>query len=239
MNRALSPNWGERRHGGKPDMVIIHYTAMETVEAAVARLCDPKAEVSAHYVIAEDGRVFPLVSEEYRAWHAGAGAWGQVRDVNSHSIGFELANQGPQSETPEFPEIQMQTLERILAEVLRRYAIPKERVLGHSAIAPGRKSDPGPYFDWQRLAQKDLAIWCNPIEADADWDRFRQAAGLFGYCPPDPDQSGWNAVLDAFRHRFLPFKSGPLDGFDVGTIEALAREWPCAQVDLGGPRGAL
>ena len=215
-------------------MVIIHYTGMETVEAAVARLCDPKAEVSAHYVIAEDGRVFPLVDEWHRAWHAGAGARGAVKDVNSHSIGIELANQGPKSDTPEFPEIQMLTLERILAEIMRRYKIPKERVLGHSDIAPGRKWDPGPYFDWQRLARNDLAIWCEPKEGPVEWSCFRTSASRFGYCPPDPDETGWETVLEAFRHRFFPFKTGPLDGFDVGTIAALAERYPCAQVDLGG-----
>jgi len=104
---AQSPNLGARRHGLSPDMVVLHYTGMESAEAAIIRLCDPAAEVSAHYVISESGLVTPLVPENARAWHAGAGAWGQVRDVNSHSIGIELANAGPQAGFPPFPEPQM------------------------------------------------------------------------------------------------------------------------------------
>ena len=231
-----SPNFGERRHGGAPDLIVIHYTAMHTVEVAVDRLCDPAAEVSAHYVIAEDGRVFPLVSEDNRAWHAGEGQWGKVRDVNSHSIGIELANIGPDSFTPEFPEIQMETLERIVGELLRRRRIPKERVIGHSDMAPGRKCDPGPYFNWKRLAEKGLSIWAEAEANEVDWARFKRAAHLFGYRAPEDDVKGWEVVLDAFRLRFRPFHLGPLDARDVGTIEALAKEWPCANVDLGGPR---
>ncbi|MCP5086503.1 MAG: N-acetylmuramoyl-L-alanine amidase [Rhodobacteraceae bacterium] len=217
-------------------MVVIHYTAMESAEAAVERLCDPIAEVSAHYLISEDGSTFPLVSEDMRAWHAGAGAWGWVRDVNSHSIGFELANKGPDSDAPEFPEAQMQTLERILGEVLRRRRIPPERVIGHSDMAPGRKIDPGPHFDWKRLADKGLSVWVEVDPLDADWDRFKLAAETFGYRAVDRDEDSWRAVLDAFRLRFRPGSSGPLEGRDVGTIIALAEKWPCAQVDLGGPK---
>ena len=233
-----SPNYGLRRQGdgARPDMVVIHYTAMETVEAAVARLCDPAAEVSAHYVIAVDGRVFPLVSEHHRAWHAGAGAWGEVKDVNSHSIGIELANLGPDSACPHFPEEQMEPLERILAEILRRYRIPPERVVGHSDIAPGRKIDPGPCFDWRRLAERGMSIW-EEGEADAaNWPRFKAAALKFGYRPPEQNDEGWHTVLDAFRLRFRPFHDGELDPTDVGTLEALANKYPCASVDLGGPR---
>ena len=217
-------------------MVVIHYTAMETAEAAVARLCDPQAEVSAHYVIAEDGSTTPLVSEDQRAWHAGAGNWGGVRDVNSHSIGFELANGGPDSAFPEFPEPQMQTLERILAEILRRRRIPPERVIGHSDMAPGRKSDPGPYFDWKRLADNGLSIWTEPKAAKPDWQTFRDAAEVFGYRAVDSDDQSWNDVLSAFRLRFRPRIFGPLDGVDVGMMVSLAKSWPCAQVNLGGPQ---
>ncbi|MCP5071888.1 MAG: N-acetylmuramoyl-L-alanine amidase [Rhodobacteraceae bacterium] len=209
-------------------MVVIHYTAMESTAAAVERLCDPVAEVSAHYLIGEDGSTYPLVSEDLRAWHAGAGAWGRARDVNSHSIGFELANKGPDSDAPEFPEAQMQTLERILGEILLRRRIPPERVIAHSDMAPGRKSDPGPYFDWKRLADKGLSVWVDAAPAEVDWTVFRSAAEVFGYRATDSDDQSWLLVLEAFRLRFRPGVRGPLDGQDVGTIVALAEKWPCA-----------
>ncbi|MEM7243633.1 MAG: N-acetylmuramoyl-L-alanine amidase [Pseudomonadota bacterium] len=233
MSHPRSPNFGERRHGAgrAPDMVVLHYTGMQTAEAAVARLCDPAFEVSAHYVIAEDGRVFDLVSEEKRAWHAGIGAWGDVRDVNSHSIGIELANPGPEGALGHFPEEQMRVLERILGELLARYSIPKERVVGHSDIAPGRKFDPGPLFDWQRLAKGGLSIWAHGKADCADWARFKTAALRFGYRPASETLAGWQEVLHSFRLRFRPEQTGDLDPYDLGTLETLARDYPCAFVD--------
>ncbi len=231
---AQSPNLGARRHGLSPDMVVLHYTGMESAEAAIIRLCDPAAEVSAHYVISEIGVVTPLVPEDARAWHAGAGAWGQVRDVNSHSIGIELANAGPLTSFPPFPEPQMAALEHLLAGILRRHAIAPERVIGHSDMAPDRKADPGPKFDWRRLALGGLSVWADPAGAEANWDVFKTRAQTFGYRAPDPgDADSWQAVLDAFRLRFRPFADGDLNAQDVGTIAALARKWPCADVDLG------
>lgn len=231
---AQSPNLGVRRHGLSPDMVVLHYTGMDSAEAAIIRLCDPAAEVSAHYVISEFGVVTPLVPEDARAWHAGAGAWGQVQDVNSHSIGIELANAGPLTGFPPFPEPQMAALETLLAGILRRHAIPPERVIGHSDMAPGRKADPGPKFDWRRLALGGLSVWPDAAEAGADWDAFKAHARAFGYRAPDPgDAASWQTVLDAFRLRFRPLAGGTLSPQDVGTMAALARKWPCADVDLG------
>ncbi len=220
-----SPNFGPRRHGGGPDMVVLHYTAMATAAAAIERLCDPCFEVSAHYVIAEDGTVTPLVDESDRAWHAGGGAWGAVDDVNSHSIGIELANGGPDSPAPEFPELQMIALETLLAGILLRWSIPPERVIAHSDMAPGRKIDPGPYFDWQRLAGKGLSVWLDAGPQDADWTIFKKFAVEFGYyAETEPD---WQNILEAFRLRFYPAVTGPLNGDDVGTIRDLAKKYPC------------
>ncbi|MCO4824256.1 MAG: N-acetylmuramoyl-L-alanine amidase [Amylibacter sp.] len=235
-----SPNCGVRKHGLAPDMVVLHYTAMETAQAAIERLCDPEAEVSAHYVIAEDGTVTQLVADTDRAWHAGAGQWGWVSDVNSHSIGFELANLGPDSEMPQFPEAQMAALERELARVCTTFDISPERVIGHSDMAPGRKIDPGPHFDWARLAQKGLSVWVNsaaPASDEADQSTFRTAAFYFGYRPTDNSDESWEIVLDAFRLRFRPRVSGPLDATDVGIMVRLAEKWPCQAVDPGTPHG--
>ncbi|MEO0622287.1 MAG: N-acetylmuramoyl-L-alanine amidase [Pseudomonadota bacterium] len=154
-------------------MVVLHYTAMETAEAALARLCDPVAEVSAHYVIAEDGRLWRLVDEAERAWHAGVSSWGAVRDVNSHSIGIELANTGVHP----FPEPQMAALAWLLAGVIGRWEIRPERVVGHACVAPGRKVDPGARFDWRRLARQGATVW---LDAAPD------AARAGGGGPPPP-----------------------------------------------------
>jgi len=218
-----SPNCGPRRHGGAPDMVVLHYTAMKTA-AAIERLCDPSFEVSAHYVIAEDGSITPLVAETDRAWHAGAGAWGDVVDVNSRSIGIEIANGGPESAAPEFPELQMQALESLLAEILKRWRIAPERVIAHSDMAPGRKSDPGPYFNWQRLAREKLSVWADAKKAPVSWCQFAEDAQRFGYRAPEGD---WRLVLNAFRLRFRPLATGPIDPLDMGLIAALGEYWPC------------
>ena len=149
-----SPNFGERRGELTPTLVVIHYTAMESAEAALARLSDPVAEVSSHWLIGADGALYSLVDEAMRAWHAGAGSWGDVEDVNSASIGIELDNDGASP----FPEAQMVALEELLCGVLERWAIPPEGVIGHSDCAPGRKIDPGPRFDWGRLAYRVLSV---------------------------------------------------------------------------------
>jgi N-acetylmuramoyl-L-alanine amidase len=203
-------------------LVVIHYTAMATAEAALERLCDPAAEVSAHYLITGRGQVLALVDEAARAWHAGAGAWAGQGDVNSRSIGIELANDGAQP----FAEPQMAALERLLAEILPRWRIPPEGVIAHSDMAPGRKADPGARFDWRRLALAGLSVWPEAA-APGDPARFAADARAFGYPDVAPD-----LLLAAFRLRFRPWASGPLDALDAGLARALAARW-------GGPdRGA-
>lgn len=216
-----SPNSGARRDGVRPDLIVLHYTAMPTCAEARARLCDPVAEVSAHWLIAEDGTAEQLVDEALRAWHAGAGAWGAVSDVNSRSIGIELANPG---DAP-FPEPQMAALERLLAAVMARWSIPPERVIGHSDMAPGRKGDPGPRFDWRRLARLGLSVWPGAGDAGAD---FLASARGFGY----PDLPA-PAILAAFRLRFRPWASGPEAPEDRAMIADLAARFP---VDAGRRR---
>ncbi|MEO1494231.1 MAG: N-acetylmuramoyl-L-alanine amidase [Pseudomonadota bacterium] len=154
-----SPNFTERRGTDRPDMVVLHYTGMESAEAAILRLSDPGPEVSAHYLIAEDGTVTRMVAEEMRAWHAGASRWGEITDVNSHAIGIELANPGHHFGYPPFPAPQMAALEVLLAAILARWEIAPDRVVGHEHVAPGRKIDPGEKFDWLRLARQGLAAW--------------------------------------------------------------------------------
>jgi N-acetylmuramoyl-L-alanine amidase len=204
---SLSPNHGDRR-GQRPELVVIHYTGMADGPSARARLCDPAAEVSAHWLIHEDGRTEALVPEDRRAWHAGAGSWLGRDDVNSRSIGIELVNPG---DSP-FPEPQMAALERLLHQILARWGIPAAGVIGHSDMAPGRKSDPGPRFDWRRLAVQGLAVW--PAGAAGDLP-LAESLTRIGY-PDDP------ARLAAFRLRFRPWADGPEDATDRRIAAALA-----------------
>lgn len=212
-----SVNCSSRRSGALPDMVVLHYTAMATCDDARTRLCDPKTEVSAHYLISECGEVMALVPEELRAWHAGAGSWGAVSDVNSRSIGVELANIG----AAPFPERQMAALEAVLADVMQRWHIPAQRVIGHSDMAPGRKGDPGARFDWRRLARAGLAVWPDSVSDEPSTASFREAARQFGY-PDGPNEQ----ILAAFRLHFRPWANGPLDTVDTAMARNLARRFP-------------
>lgn len=204
-------------------MVVVHFTAMATPEAALARLCDPVHEVSAHYLICPAGNITQMVDEAARAWHAGAGAWGATHDVNSRSIGIELANTGA---TP-FAHPQMRALEALLAGIMARWQIAPERVIGHSDMAPGRKVDPGPRFDWAGLARQGLSVWPDvarpapePLDG-AGLVRLAGALAAFGY--PDCDAT---TRLAAFRLRFRPRHSGPADARDLAIAENLAARFP-------------
>ena len=204
-----SPNFGERRNGLRPSLIVIHYTAMASCAEARDRLCDPAAEVSAHWLISETGQAEALVPEAVRAWHAGAGAWGGRDDINSRSIGIELANRGNHP----FPEPQMAALEVLLRGIMGRWNILPQGVIGHSDMAPGRKGDPGRRFDWRRLALQGLSVW---PKARRPGD-FRSDALAFGY-PPVPD----DLLLTAFRLRFRPCADGPRDETDAALAADLA-----------------
>lgn len=216
-----SPNQGPRRGGARPDMVVLHYTAMKTAAAALERLCDPAAEVSAHYLICPQGEIWQLVDEEQRAWHAGAGRWGSVTDVNSRSIGIELANRGDHP----FAAAQIDALEGLLAGIMARWSIPPERVIGHSDMAPLRKCDPGPRFDWRRLAWRGVAIWPDLGHARSTGD-FLTDASKAGFHPPADSSDPEAAVLTALRLRFRPHATGPLDATDRAIAADIAARFP-------------
>lgn len=209
--QSASPNHGDRR-GQRVELVVIHATNMADHAAARARLCDPDAEVSAHWLIAEDGLTESLVPEDRRAWHAGAGSWRGAADVNSRSIGIELSNP---MDRP-FPEPQMAALEKLLSAILERHGLGPESVIAHSDMAPERKDDPGTRFDWRRLALQGLALWPNnctgdeaaPLEASLDAIGYPQASA--------------KARLDAFRLRYHPGASGPETPEDRRRASALA-----------------
>lgn len=198
-----SPNCGPRRGGLLPTMVVLHYTAMDSAEAALERLCDPQAEVSAHYLIDGQGAITQMVDEAARAWHAGAGEWGGVDDINSRSIGIELDNRG----THPFAAPQMDALVPLLKGIMARWNIAPDAVIGHSDMAPGRKADPGPYFDWARLARLGLAASAQPRDTGAlDQAAFIRAARAAGFTA----DTSFETLLQSTRLRHAPWRTGPL-----------------------------
>ncbi|KPQ06595.1 MAG: N-acetylmuramoyl-L-alanine amidase [Rhodobacteraceae bacterium HLUCCA12] len=208
-----SPNAGPRRDGLTPRLVVLHYTQMSSAGAALARLCDPGAQVSAHYLIGADGTLWQMVAQSQRAWHAGAGRWRGLDDINSRSIGIEIDNDG---DSP-FAAAQMRRLETLLPALLTRWSIPPSGVIAHSDMAPGRKADPGPRFDWRRLARMGLSVW---PRTDGDPDAPLAASlDRIGYPPVAPELR-----LAAFRLRFRPRHTGPEDRIDRALADSLARQ---------------
>ncbi|KAF0675389.1 N-acetylmuramoyl-L-alanine amidase [Profundibacterium mesophilum] len=211
----------------RPDLIVLHYTAMRSADAAHERLCQPEAEVSAHYLITREGALRSLVPEARRAWHAGAGRWGAVVDVNSASIGIELDNDG----AGPFAAPLMRCLERLLSDVMARHDIPPERVIGHSDCAPLRKVDPGPRFDWRRLALGGYAIWpgidgapeLGPAPRSALSDaRFAALCVAAGYAPGMAAQ----VYLCALRLRLAPWARGARGPADDRRALWLAEHFP-------------
>jgi len=220
MNRWLvnsivkSPNFNERKL--PISMVVLHYTGMKSAAEALERMCDPEAEVSAHYMIDEAGAVTSLVPEGKRAWHAGRSYWRGVTDVNSASIGIELVNPGHEWGYRPFPEAQMEALLPLLADIVKRNHIPRGNVVGHSDIAPARKQDPGEFFDWARLGDLGLALKIPPAKMNLFYDNpgaFYLALERFGY-----DISDGRAAVTAFQRRWRPeLIDGQIDG-EIGAI---------------------
>ena len=160
---APSPNFDARR--SPPDMLVLHYTGMQTGEAALERLRDPEAKVSAHFLVEEDGRVFRLVPEERRAWHAGLSFWQGERDCNAASIGIEIVNPGHEFGYRAFPQAQIDQVIALVGEIRSRWSIPDDRIVAHSDVAPARKQDPGELFPWKRLAKAGHGLWIEPEPA--------------------------------------------------------------------------
>ncbi|TVR48169.1 MAG: N-acetylmuramoyl-L-alanine amidase [Rhodobacteraceae bacterium] len=192
-------------------MIVLHYTGMRGLADALARLCDMSAQVSAHYLICPQGRILQLVADEMRAWHAGAGSWTGLGDINSRSIGIELVNSGAQP----FPEPQMRALDSLLPVLMARHGIAPRDVIGHSDMAPERKDDPGPRFDWPRLARQALALAPSGLGADRP---LAESLNTIGY-PPAP----WDKRLQAFRFRFHPTATGPETATDRRRADAVAQ----------------
>lgn len=212
MTDTPSPNHGPRPTGTAVDMLVLHYTGMQTAAAALDRLRDPASQVSAHYLVFEDGAVHRLVPEDRRAWHAGVSQWRGETNINSRSIGIELANPGHQWGYTRFPEAQMAALTVLARDILTRHPIPPRNVVGHSDIAPDRKLDPGEKLDWARLAADGIGVW--PAGTGRAAGGASDMLAAYGY-----DVAARHAVA-AFQRHFRP---ALIDGaFDDETAALLA-----------------
>lgn len=200
MIATPSPNHDDRT--APVSMIVLHYTGMPTAADAIARLCDPAAKVSAHYLVEEDGTTHAMVDEERRAWHAGPSHWREVDDVNSASIGIEIVNPGHDHSYCPFPPEQVAAVIRLVHDIKDRYQITRGNIVGHSDIAPTRKRDPGELFPWADLARLRLAL-PRPTKnlMDPEWSEagFLLALERFGY-----DVSEAMAAIMAFQRRFRP-----------------------------------
>lgn len=212
-----SPNQDARPGDQVVDMLLLHYTGMETGEAALERLCDPEAKVSAHYCIEEDGRVYALVPEDARAWHAGVALWQGVSDINARSIGIELVNPGHEFGYRLFPPAQMAALKTLALDILARHSIAPASVLGHSDVAPLRKQDPGELFDWRGLANAGIGIWPEDSSAAVLENSVAKALERIGY-----GFTGENlpAVIEAFQRHYRP--NSVTGTADAGTRRRIA-----------------
>jgi N-acetylmuramoyl-L-alanine amidase len=232
-----SPNHGPRKGGRRPSMVLLHYTGMEDGLSALRRLCDPLAEVSAHYLVWEDGRIFQLVPESARAWHAGSGSWRGDTDVNSASIGIEIVNRGHDWDYPDFPDVQIDAVIALCRDVVARNGIAPREIVAHSDVAPDRKRDPGEKFPWRRLAEAGLGLDVEPapIEGGRAFSRgdegqpIRALQAMFGMLGYAMELTGvfderTEQVVAAFQRRFRPERiDGVADGSTISTLRDAIR----------------
>lgn len=235
-----SANFGERAGGREPDMIVLHYTGMPDVEGAIAQLCTAGTEVSAHYIVLEDGRIVQCVPEAKRAWHAGVSYWAGEDDINSCSIGVEIVNRGHDWGYPEFPLRQIAAVIALCRGIMLRRKVPSHRVLGHSDVAPARKKDPGEKFPWHSLANSGVGHWVQPapivragqLQLGAisdDVSRMQTAFRRYGYNAPTNGKfdGATMEVVTAFQRHFRPERvDGIADQSTMATLHALLASLP-------------
>jgi N-acetylmuramoyl-L-alanine amidase len=239
-----SPNSGERDGVIAPDMIVLHYTGMADAESAITRLCTAGTDVSAHYVVREDGGIVQCVPESRRAWHAGASSWGGETDINSHSIGVEIVNRGHDLGYPDFPLRQIAAVIALCKGIVLRRGIPQHRILAHSDVAPARKKDPGEKFPWRLLADSGVGHWVEPapivrsehkmLGASGDEvSELQQALARYGYDVPVTGRYD-NKTVDvvaAFQRHFRPEQvDGVADASTFTTLNELLATLPKQRV---------
>lgn len=235
-----SANFGERKDGREADMIVLHYTGMPDVEGAIARLCTAGTDVSAHYIVLEDGRIVQCVPESKRAWHAGVSSWAGEDDINSCSIGVEVVNRGHDWGYPDFPLRQIAAVIALCRGIMLRRKVPPQRVLAHSDVAPARKKDPGEKFPWHSLANSGVGHWVQPAPivrgeslrlgsiSDAVRD-LQLALARYGYGVPITGKYDGPTmeVVTAFQRHFRPARvDGVADRSTLATLHALLVSLP-------------
>lgn len=236
-----SPNFGERKGGAIPSILLLHYTGVESAAKAISWLAEPRSQVSCHYVVDEAGLITQMVAENMRAWHAGLGAWAGDADINSSSIGIEIQNVGHEAGYPGFPKAQIAAVIALARDILQRHHIRAERVLAHSDVAPTRKIDPGEKFPWQTLAAHRVGHWVDPAPIDAaDPGLPLGGSGAlvaevqtmlknYGYAiaPSGNLDLATEFVVKAFQRHFRPARvDGCIDHSTVATLQALSAALP-------------
>lgn len=215
---APSPNFNNRI--APPDMIVLHYTGMRSGPGALERLRDPQAQVSAHYMVEEDGRIFRLVPEERRAWHAGKSFWRGMTDVNSASVGIEIVNPGHEFGYRPFPEAQVAAVIELVGDIRTRWQVPDVNIVGHADVAPERKEDPGELFPWKRLAEAGHGLWVEaPAAPGAPLALGDEGAGVFAF----------QAGLTRLGYDSAP--SGKYDKATAAIVTAFQRHWRQRLVD--------
>lgn len=200
--KTPSQNFDERRH--PLSMLVLHYTGMQTGSAALERMCDPEAKVAAHYMVEEDGRIFQLVDEGRRAWHAGVGSWCGLEDINSRSIGVEIVNGGHDYGLPDFSGVQVRAVIDLCADILERHAISASNIVGHSDISPGRKLDPGEKFPWRILAENGIGLWPAESSYALSVGHLQMLAAIGYGISSQPDAQEIQDFVIAFQQRWMP-----------------------------------
>lgn len=225
-------NHDERRDGAEPDILLLHYTGMASTGKAVEKLAAEGSGVSCHYIVLEDGATLQLVPEALRAWHAGVSSWEGETDVNSRSIGIEIANVGHDYGYPDFPDAQIRSVVALARDICARRGIQPERVLAHSDVAPQRKSDPGEKFPWDRLAAEGVGHWIEPTppgdaaglgpgEQGEPVEQLQTLLSLYGYSVEIDGRydAATTAAVTAFQRHFRPAR---VDGIaDFSTVDTL------------------
>ena len=210
-----SPNFDKKRRSNKSiKFLIIHYTGMQSERESIVRLCSPKYKVSSHFVINQKGKIYRLVQDNHIAWHAGKSCWGKYKNLNKNSIGIELVNKGHKFGYTNFKKKQLSSLTKVCRNLIKKYRIKKQNIIGHSDIAPLRKIDPGEKFPWKQLAKRKIGIWHNlkpnflknfrkvEILTKQDKAKFAKNLNSIGYCFSNNKKSFISKTVKAFQRHY-------------------------------------